>query len=355
MQDKADYTISIICALPLERTAVEAMLDGKPHSSLASDSGDHNTYTFGNIGPHHVVIASLESGDYGIVSASGVANDVRRSFKKVRFALLVGIAGAMPRPESENGDVRLGDVVVGCCKGVPSVINYRLGKDTPEGFDIRSELAEPPVDVQRAISALQVQHQTEGPTYLLHLHKMLLDNPRLNRPKIPRDYYNQPETPDELFTTHGGSLVPRSSRYVQDPPETLKDAKFVRSRVEDGETWHDYPVVHYGTIASADTLMKNATERDATHKRVKQQRKADILCFEMEAAGIVKSWPCLVIRGICDYSDEHKNKAWQNFAAATAAAYAKDLLLRIAPETVEKAKRMEDVTAGGECFSISHF
>lgn len=38
-------------------------------------------------------------------------------------------------------------------------------------------------------------------------------------------------------------------------------------------------------------------------------------------------FPCLVIRGICDYADSHKNDRWQPYAAATAAAYAKELLL----------------------------
>ncbi|KAL3444390.1 hypothetical protein BJX65DRAFT_310973 [Aspergillus insuetus] len=47
----------------------------------------------------------------------------------------------------------------------------------------------------------------------------------------------------------------------------------------------------------------------------------------MEAAGLMNTYPCLVIRGICDYADSHKNKAWQGYAAATAAAFAKELLL----------------------------
>jgi hypothetical protein len=51
-----------------------------------------------------------------------------------------------------------------------------------------------------------------------------------------------------------------------------------------------------------------------------------ILCVEMEAAGLMDEFPCLVIRGICDYADSHKNKRWQPYAAATAAAYAKELL-----------------------------
>jgi nucleoside phosphorylase len=46
----------------------------------------------------------------------------------------------------------------------------------------------------------------------------------------------------------------------------------------------------------------------------------------MEAAGLMNSFPCLVIRGICDYADSHKNSQWQAYAARTAAAYAKGLL-----------------------------
>jgi len=39
----------------------------------------------------------------------------------------------------------------------------------------------------------------------------------------------------------------------------------------------------------------------------------------MEAAGLMDEFSCLVIRGICDYADLHKNKRWQPYAAATAA------------------------------------
>jgi nucleoside phosphorylase len=49
----------------------------------------------------------------------------------------------------------------------------------------------------------------------------------------------------------------------------------------------------------------------------------------MEAAGPMDIIPCLPIRGICDYSDSHKNKEWQRYAAATAAAYARELIEEI--------------------------
>lgn len=82
------------------------------------------------------------------------------------------------------------------------------------------------------------------------------------------------------------------------------------------------PFIYYGTIASGNQVIKDAETRNILGK--------DCLCFEMEAAGLVNDFPCLVIRGICDYADSHKNKRWQNYAAATAAAYAKELL-RVTP------------------------
>jgi nucleoside phosphorylase len=58
----------------------------------------------------------------------------------------------------------------------------------------------------------------------------------------------------------------------------------------------------------------------------------------MEAAGLMNNFPCAVIRGICDYADSHKNKLWQPYAAATAAAYAKYLLSQIDPIEVSTKK-----------------
>ena len=57
-------------------------------------------------------------------------------------------------------------------------------------------------------------------------------------------------------------------------------------------------------------------------------------------------FPCLVIRGICDYSDSHKNKEWQGYAAMAAAAYAKDLLYRMLPNKVEAEKRVGEIRSG---------
>jgi nucleoside phosphorylase len=82
--------------------------------------------------------------------------------------------------------------------------------------------------------------------------------------------------------------------------------------------------------------MKNATLRD------KLAVENGVLCFEMEAAGLMNHFPCLVVRGTCDYSDTHKNKEWQGYAAMAASAYAKDLLYRIPVNKVEAEKRIID-------------
>ena len=68
-----------------------------------------------------------------------------------------------------------------------------------------------------------------------------------------------------------------------------------------------------------------------TRERLMQEE--GILCFEMEASGL-DAFPCLVIRGICDYANSHKNHRWQPYAALVAAAYAKELLRTIPGEGV---------------------
>jgi hypothetical protein len=97
--------------------------------------------------------------------------------------------------------------------------------------------------------------------------------------------------------------------------------KCSKERAVDRQSRSQEIVVHYGTIASGNQVIRDAAERDRLSLEL-----GGVLCFETEAAGLMNSFPCLVIRGICDYADSHRNKRWQAYAAATAAAYAKDIL-----------------------------
>jgi nucleoside phosphorylase len=96
------------------------------------------------------------------------------------------------------------------------------------------------------------------------------------------------------------------------------DGKLVpRTRLEQGD---GQPTVHFGLIASGDTVMKSGKHRDDI------AQKAGVIGFEMEGAGVWDVFPCVVIKGACDYADSHKTKAWQRYAAATAAACMKAFL-----------------------------
>lgn len=86
-------------------------------------------------------------------------------------------------------------------------------------------------------------------------------------------------------------------------------------------TTRDTPRIFYGLIASGNLVEKNAERRDQIAKDA-----GGALCFEMEAAGLVNDFRCIVIRGIYDYADSHKNDDWHAYGAAVAAGCAKELL-----------------------------
>jgi nucleoside phosphorylase len=105
------------------------------------------------------------------------------------------------------------------------------------------------------------------------------------------------------------------------------------------------PAIHYGLIASGEQEYECGIVRD----RAKQMLHG-VLCFEREAAGLMDQFPCLVIRGICDYADSHKSARWQHYAAGTAAAFARELLEMLRPHEVELAPTIAEAMQAGESF-----
>jgi nucleoside phosphorylase len=101
--------------------------------------------------------------------------------------------------------------------------------------------------------------------------------------------------------------------------------------------------VHFGLIASGNQVIKDATFRNKLNKDL----GGHLLCIEMEAAGLVNNFPCIVIRGICDYADSHKNKDWQEYAAVVAAAFAKEFLAVLQPNDVEGERPVKEILGQG--------
>ncbi|KAJ5663805.1 hypothetical protein N7507_004536 [Penicillium longicatenatum] len=298
-----DYTVAWICALPLEMAAAAAMLDQR-HRDLPARPQDNNTYILGQIYGHNVAIACLPSGIYGTTSATTVATQMQSTFESIRFFMMVGIGGGVP---SGKVDIRLGDVVVSKpTRDSGGVIQYDYGKTVAGGrFERTGMLNKPPPVLLTAITKLQAEHGLEGSRIPALLSDAVARNPRMREKFAYRG-----EDQDLLF----------DSEYDHpDSGSTCEDCDIRRLVTRPARASHD-PVIHYGLIASGNQVIKHGRSRDSLAQPL------DILCFEMEAAGLMDNFPCLVIRGICDYSDSHKNKQWQDYAAATAATCGKELL-----------------------------
>lgn len=287
-----DYTVAIVCALEKELTAVRGMLDREhPRLSLSTSSGDSNIYTFGEIHGHNVVIACLP-GQQGKGAAAIVATNLSRTFRSIRWRFLVGIGGGVP---SAKNDVRLGDVVVSMPEGTHGgVVQYDLGKDTEAGFTLKSFLHPPPALLRSAVVNMQSDHHFKNSKVSGYLGTMLRKHSRLS-------YYARPTAADNHV--------------------------FPKKRQSDS------PEIHYGLIASGDAVIKREARREELLRSL-----GDVLCVEMEAAGLMTNFECIVIRGISDYADAQKNDDWHCYAAAAAAACAKELLAYVtAPEATSTA------------------
>ncbi|ROV87359.1 hypothetical protein VSDG_09866 [Cytospora chrysosperma] len=335
MSVPSDYTIGWICAISTEHVAAQALLDQRHDPPDYVSQNDHNDYTLGRIGKHNVVIAVLPDGEYGTSSAAGVARDMLHSFPNIRIGLMVGIGGGAPSPRH---DIRLGDIVVSAPRdGKGGVFQYDFGKSIQErSFKNTGFLDQPPTVLRAAVSGLRTQYELDG-----HHLEETIQNALEKKPKL-RKKYNRPDpSQDNLYRAE---IVHSDEACCTIATSTdTSNLIYRRPRTED----EDNPAIHYGLIASANTLMQDALARDQLSKEM------DVLCFEMEAAGLMNHFPCLVIRGICDYSDTHKNKEWQGYAAMAAAAYAKDLLYRIAPNKVEAERKIAEAIEDGQCNSVS--
>jgi len=308
-----EFTIGWICALPFEGAAAVAMLDEK-FPALLRNPHCSTMFTLGRIGPHKVVIACLPAGRYGTSPAAVVANDMQHKFPGITMGFLVGIGGGVPIAR----DVRLGDVVVSQPDmEYGGVVQYDLGKAEAAGRFVRTgHLNNPPGFLLSLLAEVQMNHRhdRENPkTYTNHMQRFW------SREDM-KEYRKPLDKQDVLFRQECRHYPWRreclSCNQVVDRPDRPEDFSTVK--------------IHYGTIASGNQVIKDGHKRD----KIVRDLGGQVLCFEMEAAGLVNSFPCLVVRGISDYCDPHKNDGWQDYAAGNVAAFTRELLLTIQPKDV---------------------
>ncbi|KAH0526240.1 hypothetical protein TsFJ059_009590 [Trichoderma semiorbis] len=338
---REDFEIAIVCALPLEYDAVCILIDefwDEDGDQYGKATRDPNIYTTGRIGKHNIVLVLLP--DMGKVGAASAAASLRLSFPELKLLLLTGICGGVPGPGTAK-ELVLGDVVLST-----SVFQYDFGRRHGDKFvpkDTSTDsLGRPSKDIRSLLKICDTnrgRRQLEKQTafYLEYIQNSASTEHSIEQYLCPG------AANDKLFEAtyvhkHNGEphCLCRSPHETCDKSQKLSchklqcDEKFLieRRRIKhklqlEQQGRHkeaQAPAIFLGSIGSGDTVMRSSQDRD----RIAEEH--DLTAFEMEGAGAWDELPCIVVKGICDYADSHKNKTWQHFAAATAASVMKALL-----------------------------
>lgn len=304
--------IAWICVLEKEYQAVLSILDERYDDTqveIINANADENLYCAGRIGVHDIVI-NCPTGSTGYYTAQDVARDIKATFPCLQYAMLVGIGGGAPNLDM-GMDVRLGDVVVS-----KLVIPYQSGKLRDNTFEITAA----PIEPAKLLARCAVDYRAA-----LVAGKESLKE-RIDEAVLEMDRVFPRPSGDDLFKTefqHLDECCDCLKQYSSEPSKRV----FRAPRSE-----RDLVQLHFGIVGSADQVLRNAKERDRFSK------EKDIICFEMEAAVVMRSIPSITVRGISDYCDGHKNDCWHDYAALSAAVCAKQLIKRIKPGMINVAK-----------------
>ncbi|KAL4947624.1 putative kinesin light chain [Aspergillus filifer] len=321
-----EFAIAIICALTLEAEAVEDLFD-ETYDRLGEYYGkqprDDNAYVNGRIGKHNVVLCYMPGMGKG--SAASVASSLKISYKRIEVALVVGICGGAPYPSS-GGEIFLGDVIIS-----DSVVQYDFGRQYPCGYEKKTAIRSKLAGLKARRSRKDFQEKLSR-----HLQALQESSPGWLCPSVDDVLYEA--SYQHKHYDLGSTCICLDSasedtcKAAIDSSCTLLNCDLARVCRRRLHTEHTSPIVHIGTVASADTVMKSGEHRD----RLAQLEGA--VGFEMEGAGVWDNISCIIVKGVCDYADSHKNKAWQAYTAATGAAAAKSFLEYWEPTDQEVSK-----------------
>lgn len=334
-----EFEIAVVCALPLEYNAAVLAFDefwdddGDPYGRAL---GDPNAYTTGRIGQYNVVLALLPN--MGKVRAASSTASLRSSYTGLRLALLTGICGGVPDSHPER-EIILGDVIIS-----KTIIQYDFGRQYPDGFALKDTkddtLGRSNTDIRSLLSKLETSRGNQllrcgASRVLAHIQEKAVkkqERVRYDRPAASEDKLFRPGYLHKHRDQSGDGCCESACEAAQaascdelccDTAQLVARKRLERNQeLESNGMLSDsqYFEIHIGNIGSGDTVMKSSEDRDRIAK------KHGIMAFEMEGAGVWDEVPCIVVKGVCDYADCHKNKKWQAYAAATAASVMKALL-----------------------------
>ncbi|KAJ5813586.1 uncharacterized protein N7503_000336 [Penicillium pulvis] len=342
-----DFGIAIVCALPLEYDAVSLLIDeywDEECDHYGKADGDLNEYATGRMGDSNIVLVLLPG--MGKVSAAGTSASLRSSYPRLRLIFLTGVCGGVPHPKP-NKELLLGDVVLS--KGIRQ---YDLGRQYPDEFVVKDtvedSLGRAPKHIRSllAICETKLSRGRLERSAAIHLQKIQSspsqrwDREQYQYPGAAEDKLFRPDYRHKHHVSSYCLCAESHESYVSICKESRdlscddlgcdNDYLVPRKRLElkrkleqEGRSQEaQAPSIFVGRIGSGDTVVKSGEDRDRIAK------SHGVIAFEMEGAGIWDELPCIVVKAVCDYADSHKNKIWQDFAAATAASVTKALLER---------------------------
>ncbi|KAI9664127.1 MAG: hypothetical protein M1821_007618 [Bathelium mastoideum] len=338
-----DFHIAVICALRIEADAMEAMFDTfwEEKHSFRKAPGDPNAYTTGRIGEHNVVLAHMPG--MGKAASASTAASFRSSFGGVRLGLVVGICGGVPTAMREDKEMLLGDIIVST-----AIVQFDFGRQYSNGMKrkdtLEDNLGRPNQEIRSFLSKLngmrsRIRLRDNTFTYLedlcsrdesqtwtypgadadvLYPTRYRHKHQRRDTGKICAQCEQEEDEVCQKALESSCADVGCDSKE-QVPRDRLKQLK-LNGQASTETTLICKPEIHFGRVASGDVVVKSGLHRDAI------ATETETIAFEMEGAGTWDNLPTIVIKGICDYADSHKNKKWQKYAAASAAAFTKAFL-----------------------------
>ena len=298
----ADATIAVITALPIEFAAVQLMLSASIRCQALSGR-IHSAGVVTNVdGKEHVVVVARTS-TMGNVPAAEAITQLRDDCPRLQHVIFSGIAGGAPNPARVDRHVRLGDIVV----ATDCIVNYGNRKEHEDRQEVRPQQVQiPDGPLTAAVRRLETAAVSGQRPWDGHIDDLIQRNSDFRRPAADTD---------QLIEANSLPILSRFRRFDRTIPHPSDAARTFRPL---------YPRIFLGRIASADVVQASPTMRD----RIRDEQK--VLAFEMEGYGFSfgamhRQLNFIVVRGVCDYANPHKNRAsedqWQRYAANIAAAY----------------------------------
>lgn len=348
---RKDFQIAVICALPKEFNAVQASFDEhwEDHQKYGKASNDQNAYAMGRIANHNIVLAIMPGMGKG--NSAIVAANFRHSFPNIKLGLVVGICGGVPFFGSDEcTEVLLGDIIIST-----GVIQYDFGRQYSDKFvrkgALQDVLGRPNNEIRAFLAMMETQisrTRLENKTSA-HL-AVLLQQENFKASRYPGAVEDILWESTYRHKHHGliACICAKCENKEDDVCDIALDSACAKlgcdtdkqvprnrltglrtsslnqsvTSVEKGAEAPPAPElrVHLGLVASGDSVIISGYHRD------KLASKEDVIAFEMEGAGVWENFPTVVIKGVSDYADSHKNYRWQNYAAASAAACMKAIV-----------------------------